>query len=431
MTARVARIRTPAETALAEAYTQGHGALPGSDSVRGHRARAFDVFHERGLPHRRIEAWHYTDLRGTLREVYPRAGATPSDFVNEARDGVLRILIADGHFVSASGVLPGGVTVTPLRDRLASGDTAFSDRLFPKAGGEDAVIAYNGAMAADGVVIEVAAGAKVEQPVEISFVTSTGAARSDLARVFVCVGARASLTLVESHQASAPVQRNVVVVAEVGDSGRLDHIFECDEKAPELLLSSLVIDVARHGTYEGFGLIAGGDTVRRQVYAIVSGEEAKVAFRGVSLLTGKRHADTTLIVEHHVPNGTSRELFKHILADDSTGVFQGKVVVHPAAQKTDGGMKSHALMLTDGPAVYNKPELEIFADDVVCGHGATVGQLDENQLFYLMSRGIPRAEAEALLIEAFAREAIEFVVNEPLRERLENALAAWLKRRTS
>ena len=111
-------------------------------------------------------------------------------------------------------------------------------------------------------------------------------------------------------------------------------------------------------------------------------------------------------------------------------MFQGKVVVHPIAQKTDGGMKSHALMLNDGPAMYNKPELEIFADDVVCGHGATVGQLDENQLFYLQSRGIPRAEAEALLIEAFAREAIEFVTNEPLRERLELVLADWLKRRT-
>ena len=430
MTARVAKIRTPAETALAEAYTLGHGTLPGSDFVRGHRARAYDVFHERGLPHRRIEAWHYTDLRGTLREVYPTAGR-PVGISNVPQDGVLRVVIADGHFVSAAGVVPDGLTVTALRDRLASGDAAFCDRLYPKAGSEDAVIAYNGAMAGDGVVIEVAPGAKVEQPVEISFVTSAGAARSNLARVFVSVGARASLTLVESHQASAPVQRNVVLVAEVGDSGRLDHIFECDEKAPELLLSSLVIDVAREGTYEGFGLIAGGDTIRRQVYAVVSGEEAKVAFRGVSLLTGKRHADTTLIVEHQVPNGTSRELFKHILADDATGVFQGKVVVHPAAQKTDGGMKSHALMLTDGPAMYNKPELEIFADDVVCGHGATVGQLDGDHLFYIMSRGVPHAEAEALLIEAFAREAIEYVVHEPLRERLETALAAWLKRRTS
>lgn len=431
MTARVAAIRTPAETALVDAYTHMRESLPGSDVVRGARARAFDHFHERGLPHRRIEAWHYTDLRSTLREIYPIAGKAPASVVNTVPDGALRILVADGFFVAASGLIPAGLSVTPLRDRLAGGDQAFASRLFPDTGSEDSVIAYNAAMARDGVVIEVAAGAKITVPVEVVFTSGSGAPRTDLSRVLVVVGQGARLTLVESHQASAPVQRNCAVVVHLGEGAHVDHVFEAAGGVPELLLSSLLIDVAKSARFESFGLIAGGETVRRQIYAVLSGEGADVAFRGVSLLRGKDHADTTLIVEHQQPHGVSRELFKHILADEAVGVFQGKVVVHPIAQKTDGGMKSHALMLTDGPAMYNKPELEIFADDVVCGHGATVGQLDENQLFYLQSRGIPPADAEALLIEAFAREVTEFVSNESLRERLEGHLADWLKRRTS
>ena len=430
MTAHVPTIRTPAETALAEAYTHASPQLPGSDLVRGRRARAFDHFHERGLPSRRIEAWHYTDLRGTLREAYPIAAQAPMGIVNDVRDGVLRVVIADGFFVSASGLVPAGLTVTPLRDRLVSADDAFVSRLYPEAGSEDAVIAYNAAMSRDGVVIEVAPGAKIKTPVEVSFVSGSGAARADVSRVLVVVGEGASLTILESHEATTAVQRNSTIVAQVAADAQVDHVFEASSKAPELLLSSLVLDMGKSSRFETFGLISGSENLRRQVYAVLSGESANVAFRGVSLLRGKQHADTTLIVEHQQPHGVSRELFKHILADESEGVFQGKVVVHPIAQKTDGGMKSHALMLNDGPAMYNKPELEIFADDVVCGHGATVGQLDENQLFYLQSRGIPRAEAEALLIEAFAREAIEFVTNEPLRERLELVLADWLKRRT-
>jgi Fe-S cluster assembly protein SufD len=424
-------MKTQAEMALVDAYNGARDHLPGTDVLRGHRARAFDVFHERGLPHRRIEAWHYTDLRGVLREVYPMAAQAPAGVVADLQDGALRLVIADGQFASATGLVPAGLSITPLRDAMASGTEAFADRLFPSMATEDAVVAYNGAMMRDGVVIEVAAGAKIKTPVELLFTSGEGKARSDLSRVLVVLGEGASLTLVESHEARAKVQRNAVLVVQVAQGAHLEHVFEAGEQAPEMLLSSVIADVGKDAQFESFGLISGGDVVRRQMFVTGSGENASIALRGVSLLRGKQHADTTLVVEHQVPHGTSRELFKHILDDEATGVYQGKVVVRPVAQKTDGGMKSHALMLTDGPAMYNKPELEIFADDVVCGHGATVGQLDENQLFYLQSRGIPRENAEALLIEAFAREAIEFVTNEPLRERLEGVLASWLKRRAS
>ena len=152
-------------------------------------------------------------------------------------------------------------------------------------------------------------------------------------------------------------------------------------------------------------------------------------FGGLSLLRGKEHADTTLVVDHAVPHCTSRELFRHILDHESTGVFQGKVVVRQHAQKTDGAMKSQAIMLGDDAVMNNKPELEIFADDVVCGHGATVGQLDDDQIFYLRARGLSKPEAESLLLEAFAGEALDMVTDEALRERYAAITQDWLSRR--
>jgi Fe-S cluster assembly protein SufD len=168
-----------------------------------------------------------------------------------------------------------------------------------------------------------------------------------------------------------------------------------------LHVESLVARLGESAELRAFGYVSNGDLVRRQIFASLVGENAKIALNGLSLLDGKRHADTTLVVDHIAPHGESREFFKHIVADEATGVYQGKVIVQPGAQKTDGGMKSQAILLSPNAVMNNKPELEIFADDVVCGHGATVGALDRDQLFYLRARGIPETEAEAMLLEAF------------------------------
>ena len=424
MTTRPAQIKTQAETALAEAYAQARVSLPGSDALRGHRTRAFDVFHERGLPHRRVEAWHYTDLRSLLREAYPIATATaPSPA------GGLRIRISDGGCALPSGPLPAGLTLTALRDVLASADNALVASLFPDQGADDAMIAFNAAMARDGVVIDVAPGAVIAEPIELSFESTGTGAQADLSRSLVRVGEGARVSLHEHHAAGARVQRNSAVVVEVAAGASLLHVFETSPTSPELHVSSLIVDVAREARFESFGFVTDGDMLRRQMFVRGSGEGVKIALRGVTLLNGKQHADTTIVVDHAVPHGESRELFKTILDGEASCVFQGKVVVRPHAQKTDGGMKSQALLLSDDAAMYNKPELEIFADDVVCGHGATVGQLDEQQLFYLMARGIPRAQAEGMLIEGFAREALDFIDDEKMRERLEASLSGWLERR--
>ncbi len=426
MNPRPPAIRTKAETALADSFAHASASLPGGDAVRGLRTRAFDVFHERGLPNRRVEAWHYTDLRNFMREAYPIASGA-----SVAPASGLRVIIHDGVCTLPSCALPVGLKLTAMRDALAGASDDLIHALFPDQGADDAMVAFNAAMARDGVLIEVAPGAQIDATIELSFTSSGDAPHGDISRSLVLVGEGARASIVESHSAPAKVQRNSALIFSIKAEASLSHVFETCADSPELHVSTLIAEVGQDASFSSLAFVSAGEVLRRQAFVRGSGERAKIALRGVSLLKGKQHADTTLVVEHAVPHGESRELFKTILDGEASGVFQGKVVVKPHAQKTDGGMTSQAILLSDDASMYNKPELEIFADDVVCGHGATVGQLDEDQIFYLMARGIPRVQAEGMIIEGFAREVLEFVEDETIRERLGAELSGWLARRAS
>jgi Fe-S cluster assembly protein SufD len=176
-------------------------------------------------------------------------------------------------------------------------------------------------------------------------------------------------------------------------------------------------------------MVTGAAVSRHQVFLAFAGEHSKANVNGAAMLKASQHADTTLLVDHAVPHCESRELFKTAVDSEATGVFQGKIIVRPGAQKTDGRMMSRAVLLSEGGTMMNKPELEIFADDVQCGHGATCGELDENLLFYLMARGLPRPEAETLLLQAFLGEAVEVVEHEGARDALVGVLEGWLEAR--
>jgi len=191
-------------------------------------------------------------------------------------------------------------------------------------------------------------------------------------------------------------------------------------------VESLICDLAAKAQLNAFALVSGGALSRRQIFVRIAGAEAQVVLSGLTLIDESRRADTTLRVVHSAPEGTSREFYRAIVDDDAVGTFQGKVIVESAAQKTDGGMKSQAILLSPRAQMNAKPELEIFADDVVCGHGATVGSLDPEQVFYLRSRGIAKEEAEAMLLEAFGVEAIERVDDPSLAGALSGALRDWL-----
>ncbi len=432
MSAQIHMMKTPAETMLAAEYARVKNSLPGDASIAQLRDSAFGQFEKVGLPHRRVEAWHYTDLRTMLRDVMPVSAAPSSAYVaslvkhqafaKKAHDDI-RLFLVDGVFapeISDLDRLPKGVHVKAQEGwRLAAGDL----------GADDTVIALNTAFMQGGVEVVVEDGAQVAAPLHIVTILSDGAQQSTFARSSVSVGKSACVTIIENHHASraSAHQLNAAMSFHIGDGAEVEHVVRlAHDNVDAINLTSLFVEVGARASFNTFGFVEAGGLVRRQFFLRFAGEHSKASIRGVALLKGKQHADTTLVVDHAAPHCESRELFRHIVDDEATGVFQGKIIVRPGAQKTDGGMKSQALLLSEASTMNNKPELEIFADDVVCGHGATVGQLDEDQLFYLMARGLPKAEAEALLLEAFADEVIEMIGHEPSQDDLKHQVKLWL-----
>ncbi|RFB80787.1 Fe-S cluster assembly protein SufD [Methylovirgula sp. 4M-Z18] len=432
MSAQIHVMKTPAETALSAEYARVKTSLPGDESVAKLRDAAFGQFEKAGLPHRRVEAWHYTDLRSMLRDVMPVSAAPLNAYVaslakhpaftKKAHDDI-RLFLVDGVFapeISDLASLPKGVLVRAQQGwKLAAGDL----------GANDSVVALNTAFMQGGVEVVVEDGAQIAAPLHIITILSDGARQSTFSRSSVSVGKGARVTIIENHHASraSAHQLNAAMSFQIGDNAEVEHVCRlAHDNVDAVDLTSLFVEVGAHASFDTFGFVDAGGLIRRQFFLRFAGEHSKAAIRGVGLLNGKQHVDTTLVVDHVAPHCESRELFRHIVDEEATGVFQGKIIVRPGAQKTDGVMKSQALLLSEASIMNNKPELEIFADDVICGHGATVGQLDEDQLFYLMARGLPKPEAEALLLEAFADEVIEMIAHEPSQEDLKRQVKLWL-----
>jgi Fe-S cluster assembly protein SufD len=427
----LAPIRTKAETALLAQFEALRCELPADAADLATREAAMAAFAASGLPHRRMEAYHYTDLRNLLREAAPRAPEPSSAEAGESVEAgrfmgdleAHEIILVNGRLMSRSGhasTLPFGVSLATTPDTAP----AILDR-------GDAVIALNTALARETVMLSIDKGVAVERPLHIVFVQDAAAPQAVFARLRVELREGASVTLLETHEGpkSVATQSNTGVEIVVADRARLEHVRVNAEGDTALSLSSLGLSLGRSATALSLNLVMGGAIARHQILARFDGEDAKLTLAGVAMLDGARHADTTLVVDHAVPGGQSRELFKTVVDDRAAGVFQGKIIVRPHAQKTDGKMMSAALLLSDEASMSNKPELEIFADDVQCGHGATCGALDRNLLFYLMARGIPRQEAQALLIRSFLGEAIEEVSHSALREALGGLIDQWLGRR--
>jgi Fe-S cluster assembly protein SufD len=439
--AEVAIIKTAAEAALAQAFSQARGRLPGDGAIAAQRAAAFDVFAKTGLPHRRIEDWKYTDLRALMREAKPLAA--PPDAAAKARAktaGALlgdvearRLVFVDGAFVAElSDVenLESGLTVGSLADSLSNGDPTLAAHLGKLAPASDAAVALNTALMGDGAVIRIAAGATIERPIHLLFVASAKPAAT-FVRSLVVVEAGARAMLIESHEgpAGSDYQVNAALEIFVGDEAHVDHVKIIGEGADALHVSTLAAAIGARARFNAFTFTTGGAVVRNQLFLKFDGADTVAGIRGATLVKGRQHADTTLVVDHVAQRCQSREMFKTVLDGEAHGVFQGRIIVRPHAQKTDAKMMTRALLLSERAEADNKPELEIFADDVQCGHGATAGALDDELKFYLMARGIPQAEAEALLIRAFLGEAIEGIEHAGLREALMDAVVAWLEAR--
>jgi Fe-S cluster assembly protein SufD len=294
---------------------------------------------------------------------------------------------------------------------------------------DDAIIALNAALMQDGVIIEVAPGTKLAEPINLVYATVATKPSARFSRSLVKIGAGADVRLNEMSfgQGGRVGQTNNALILEVGDDAEVRHTLALTDTQPgSMRLETFMVKVGARAKFDSFALITGGGLVRRQIFKLFAGPDAKGALRGVSLLRGREHADTTLVVRHAATGCEGRHTFRYILDEESTGVFQGKVIVSPGAQKTDGKMLAKALLLSDDATMNSRPELEIFADDVICGHGATCGGLDADQLFYLRTRGLPPAEAEALLLEAFANELVDEIGHEGLIAAYRADVGAWL-----
>jgi len=438
--AELSVVKTAAEQQIATHWEAAKTKLPGPLALR---QSAFEAFAKAGLPHRRIEEWKYTDLRALMRDAKPLASPPDAAAKGRAREagGALadlddrRLVFVDGVFVPELSQLDRvepGVTIRPMAEALAGGDplvAAHLGRIGPVAG--DVAVALNTAFMGDGAVIHVGAGATVERPLHLVFAATGGKPAAIFTRSLVVIEKRARVMLVESHEgAGADYQVNTAVELVVGDDAHVDHVKITREADGALHVSTLMAALGAHARFNAFTYTTGGAVVRNQLFIRFVGEGTVAAIGGATLLDHRRHVDTTLVAEHVAPGCQSRELFKSVLDGESRGVFQGKIIVEPQAQKTDAKMATHALLLSESAEADNKPELEIFADDVQCGHGATAGALDDSLLFYLKARGIPEKEAEALLIQAFVGEAVEGIEHAGLREALMDDVIGWLARRT-
>jgi Fe-S cluster assembly protein SufD len=300
-----------------------------------------------------------------------------------------------------------------MADALSKGDalvTAHVGKIFAT---DDVAVALNTALMGDGAVIRVAAGTALKRPIHLIFAAGADKPGAAFIRSLIVVEKGAKAVLIEDHDGGA-LQVNSALELVVDDEAQVDY-FKITQ-TPGLHVASLLASVGARAVFNTFAFTCDAALVRNQNFIRFAGEGTQAAIRGVNLLRGKDHVDTTLLIEHAAGHCQSREQFKSVLDGASHNVFQGKIVVKPHAQKTDAKMLTRALLLSDDAEADNKPELEIFADDVVCGHGATAGALDPGLKFYLMSRGIPEKDAEALLIQAFIGETIDEIAHDGIRE---------------
>lgn len=433
---QVTLIKNAAEQQFSAQWEEAKTRLPGPPSLR---EAAFRRFEAKGLPNRRVEEWKYTDLRAAIREAKPLAGPPDAASKRRAKEaGALlaaldcrRLVFVDGIFVpeaSDLSQLEPGLTIGSLAEALASG-AALTRQIGKVVPSEDPALALNTSFMSDGALVHVAAGSRIARPLHLVFVTASNNT-SVFPRSLVVVEKGAALTLVESHEGwGSDSQVNTALELVIGDQAEVDHLKITTGDAAVLHVSSLIASVGADARYNDFAFTTGGAVVRNQLFIRCDGRDSILNLRGATLLRGRQHADTTLILDHTVGGCTSREVYKSVIDDEAHGVFQGKIIVRPHAQKTDAKMMTRALLLTETAEANAKPELEIFADDVQCGHGATAGALDEDLLFYLRARGIPMKEAEALMIQAFVGEAIDEVAHEGLREAVMGAALEWLQAR--
>ena len=404
--------------------------LPGDPRQR---LAAANTFRRAGLPGaasgRREEAWKYTSLRPVTDAAFQQPVAPPADDSGWGDSGWLarlpgidapRIVFVDGAFRPELSALPAPVSFARFADQGSFGTLARPD--------SEPLVALNTMPAEDGASLTIPAGVDAGLLLLVSLATDEAAFHP---RHTIHLENGARLTLLELSLGDGVYLHNPVIEVRVAEDAALTHVRLQNESPTAFHLSTLYAEIAARGTYDSFALNVGARIVRTEVHVRLVGAKGITHLNGAQLLGGVQHADFTTVVKHVAPSCTSRQTVRNVLAGRAQGVFQGRIEVAREAQKTDGYQMNQALLLSPDAEIDTKPELEIFADDVKCSHGATVGELDAAQLFYLRSRGIPDAEARSILVRAFLAESLDAVTDERVRGLLEQSVEGWWERQAA
>jgi Fe-S cluster assembly protein SufD len=405
------------------------------------RSEAIGRFAENGLPTTRDEAWRHTSVAGIAKIPFELPAGAPAPVSRDELEEVAAPLFAcslfvfvDGHFapqLSSPSAQAGGVSVESLAqlrseapERLESHFASVADlKRHPFA-------ALNTAFVDDGAVLLVPESAAIEEPLHLVFLSSRRAGpQVRHPRVLLVAGRGSEVRVIQDHVSlgNAPSLQNSVTEVLVGENAGVELVLLQREGPGSMHLSNLAVQVERDGRFASHTLTLGGEFVRNDLEVALLGEGADCTLHGLFLGAGNQVVDNHTLVDHAVPRGTSRELYKGILGGSARGVFRGRIVVRPDAQKTNAYQSNPNLILTDGAEIDSQPQLEIHADDVKCSHGSSVGQLDGDTLFYIRSRGVPEPEARRILTHAFATEILRALPLAALSEGLDDFVTERLR----
>ena len=404
--------------------------------VRALRQRGRARFAALGFPTTRVEDWKYTNVAPIARETFAVAPDTITDtataLATAARlDGAVELVFVNGRFapsLSTRPALPAGVVVDSLAAACASHPALVEPHLGSLADiDDDGMAALNTACVQDGVFVHLPDGCDLAAPIHCLFVSlANGTPTVSHPRVLIVAGAGSRAHVVEQHVGRGRYWTNAVSEVIVGAGATVAHHKVQREDTAAFHLAAISAAQAGDSHFGSHAVAFGAALSRAAIATRLGAPGAACAFDGLYVADGAQHVDHHTTIDHARPRGTSRELYKGILAGRATGVFNGKVFVRPDAQQSDAQQMNQNLLLSDDAQVDTKPQLEIFADDVKCSHGATVGQLDDDAVFYLRARGIDEDEARRLLIYGFANELVGRVTVAPLRRQLETLLAERL-----
>jgi Fe-S cluster assembly protein SufD len=390
------------------------------------RAAAAAAFRAQGLPSRRAEAWRYTDLRPIAEVEFaePLLSVTAA-LPLPAQRLPRRAVFVDGRFREGLSELgDDAVALGSLATDLPAAEGRLGRLARPE---EHPLAALNTALFEDGLTVTVPAGIDAGGLELSHFVLAAERPLACHPRHLIRLEAGARLLLLESAQGDVATRylHNPVFEIEIAEGASLVHVRLSQEGEAGFQLGTIYARIEAGGTYDNFTLNAGGRLVRNEIHAVLAGPEAACHMNGAQLLRDGQHADTTTVLDHAAPDCRSRQTYKTVLSGRSRGVFQGRIHVHQVAQRTDGYQMNQALLLSPEAEIDSKPQLEIYADDVKCSHGATVGALDADQLFYLRARGIPEPAARTMLIDAFLQDVVDTIAEGPARDAVATAIADW------